>query len=345
MFRTDEYFADRFTQRQERGRKVKQGLWNFRCPYCGDSKKDSEKARGYIFRIKNKLRYKCHNCGESKSLHGLLKDHDRSLFKEYLADTLRQKRTPKQKEPIFSTNSGKRIEERFNPHEENYEDLFKEFGAVRICENPEAEAYLQNRLIPQKEIDSVFFFTSQFKHFTNKFIPGKFAEPINNDYAAIIIPLLDHEKKLIGFQGRSLDPNAKLRYITIHVDTSKPLLFGLNRLEKYPPRFVVEGPFDSLFLSNAIAVCGSSFSGLPFHDSIYVLDFEPRNPQIVKKYVSLLKNGKSVVIPPKRFSGADINDLVMEYGFRSSSQLEEFLIENTQKGLQGLLVLEKWRIA
>ena len=33
-------------------KKVKNGLWTFRCPYCGDSKKNKNKTRGYIFSVK-----------------------------------------------------------------------------------------------------------------------------------------------------------------------------------------------------------------------------------------------------------------------------------------------------
>ena len=44
-------------------KKKSDGLYNFRCPYCGDSQKSRTKARGYVFRKKNDLFYKCHNCG------------------------------------------------------------------------------------------------------------------------------------------------------------------------------------------------------------------------------------------------------------------------------------------
>ena len=28
-------------------------LWNFRCPYCGDSQKNKTKARGFVYQKKN----------------------------------------------------------------------------------------------------------------------------------------------------------------------------------------------------------------------------------------------------------------------------------------------------
>ena len=38
-------------------------LFNFRCPHCGDSKKSKLKARAYLYRVKNDMFFKCHNCG------------------------------------------------------------------------------------------------------------------------------------------------------------------------------------------------------------------------------------------------------------------------------------------
>ena len=70
--------------------KKKDGLYNFRCPYCGDSAKRKSKARGYLFSTKTGLAYKCHNCGTSKAFHNFLKDQDKSLFKH---TTLENSRT------------------------------------------------------------------------------------------------------------------------------------------------------------------------------------------------------------------------------------------------------------
>ena len=48
-------------------------LFNFRCPYCGDSKTNKTKARGYVFRKESNLIYKCHNCGIGANLNNFLK--------------------------------------------------------------------------------------------------------------------------------------------------------------------------------------------------------------------------------------------------------------------------------
>ena len=47
-------------------------LWNFSCPFCGDSQKNKKKARGFVYRTKNDLFYKCHNCSHGTNLSKLI---------------------------------------------------------------------------------------------------------------------------------------------------------------------------------------------------------------------------------------------------------------------------------
>ena len=48
-------------------------LYNFRCPYCGDSEKSKTKARGYLILNKTFYVYKCHNCEKSTDFGSLLR--------------------------------------------------------------------------------------------------------------------------------------------------------------------------------------------------------------------------------------------------------------------------------
>ena len=64
-------------------------LWNFRCPYCGDSHKSRTKARGFVYRKKNDLFYKCHNCGVGKTLGNLIKEVDSKVHKDYIMERYR----------------------------------------------------------------------------------------------------------------------------------------------------------------------------------------------------------------------------------------------------------------
>ena len=84
-------------------------LWNFRCPYCGDSQKSKMKARGFIFRKEQNLIYKCHNCGVGKSLKNFLEFVDPKIHKDYILETY--KKTPDDEYDI-----GKFQKPRFHDH-------------------------------------------------------------------------------------------------------------------------------------------------------------------------------------------------------------------------------------
>ena len=66
-------------------------LYNFRCPLCGDSKKNQYKARGYAFLREQSIFYKCHNCGESGHLKQLLEKIDPIIPKQYNFETFTNK--------------------------------------------------------------------------------------------------------------------------------------------------------------------------------------------------------------------------------------------------------------
>ena len=73
---TDTTYLLQLSPRLDRFKKVRDYLWNFRCPHCGDSQKHKNKARGYVYRKKTDLFYKCHNCGMGQSVGNLIKDID-----------------------------------------------------------------------------------------------------------------------------------------------------------------------------------------------------------------------------------------------------------------------------
>ena len=72
-------------------KKKNDGLYNFRCPYCGDSKKSQTKARGFMFRKENSMIYKCHNCGVGASFKNFLKHVDSKIYNEYILERYKKK--------------------------------------------------------------------------------------------------------------------------------------------------------------------------------------------------------------------------------------------------------------
>jgi len=103
---------------------------------------------------------------------------------------------------------------------------------------------------------------------------------------------------------------------------------------------VVEGPFDSTFLNNSVALCGSDgdVRCLEGSDIIFVYDNEPRNREIVRKIESCIQSGNRVVIWPSGVGEKDINDMVL-----AGHDVQSMIESNTYKGLEAKLKFNLWK--
>ena len=308
--------------------KKKEGLYAFRCPYCGDSQKNKNKTRGYIYAFKNDHNYKCHNCGVSKSLTNFLKDQDTMLHDQYVMERYKSGLTGKATSaPIPVIPSSK----------PNFTK--KDFDLERISElnkSHPARTYLEKRKIPDRCLRELYY-CDNFKQWTND---QKYTfSDVSNDEPRIIIPL-KKDRTIFGFQGRSLSPKNKLRYITIMLDDEAPKIYGLDKINKSKPIYIVEGPFDSLFLENSVAMAGSDLDPGTFgwSDYIWVYDNEPRNREIVNRIESTIDRGDKVVIWPSGIDDKDINDM-----FNSGIDPQSVIESNIYQGLEAKLKLNHWK--
>jgi hypothetical protein len=208
--------------------------------------------------------------------------------------------------------------------------------------NHPAKLYVQKRKIPPDRHYKLFY-APRFKEFVNGLIPNKFAD-VSRDEARLILPFLDEEKRCFGFQGRAIG-NSSIRYITIMLRDDKPKIFGLDALDTSKEVIVVEGPIDSLFLPNAIAMAGSDASlvWLPqeTHKRVtFAYDNEPRNKDIVKKMQGAAHKGFKVVVWPAELNSKDINDMILS-GL-TSVEIKKIIAENSYEGLAARLAITNW---
>ena len=322
----DAHYVTLLSGRLDKFKRKKENLYNFRCPYCGDSQKHKSKARGYFFRVKTDMVYKCHNCGVGRTLPNFLKDQAPDLYDEYIMERYKKGTTgkgsyvpkPKFDKPVFKKTGNL----------ESISDLNNEHPAVK---------YLRDRKIPEKFFGELFY-TGRFYSWTNTQKPS--FDLINKDQPRIIIPFIDETKNWFGFQGRSLDARDRLRYITIMLDENKPKIYGLNRIVKTKPIYVVEGPFDSLFLDNSVAMAGSDVDSRTFGWSnyIWVYDNEPRNREIVNRITRTIDRDEKVVIWPNDIQQKDINDMVL-----GGHNVQKVVESNTYQGLEAQIKLNEWK--
>ena len=325
----DAHYVTLLSGRLDKFTRKKADLYNFRCPYCGDSQKHKNKARGYFFRLKQDMVYKCHNCGVGRTLPNFLKDQAPDLYDEYIMERYKSGTTgkgsyvpkPKFKKPVFEKRGDLK----------SIADLNKEHPAVK---------YINARQIPQ-EFYRELFYTGEFYTWVKSQKPS--SAEVYGDQGRIIIPFLKKTSggtKWFGFQGRSLDPRDRLRYITVMLDENEPKIYGLNRINETKPVYIVEGPFDSLFLANSVAMAGSDIDPRTYNwsDYIWVFDNEPRNREIVNRISKSIDRGDKVVIWPHNLQQKDINDM-----FLSGHNVQSMVESNVYQGIEAKIKLNSWK--
>ena len=302
-------------------KKVKVNLFNFRCPICGDSKKNKNKSRGYFYQIKNNTNYKCHNCGVNISFNNFLKKLYLEIHKEYILEKYKNGVSGKN----FSTE-----EPKFKFEKPKFK---QSINLPRASENESAKKYLESRkLNPDK-----FYYVDNFKEWTNSL--KQTFDSIEYDEPRIIIPLY-YQKRLIGYQGRSIG-KSKIKYITVMLEENVPKIYGYDSIDKKLPVYVVEGPFDSTFIQNSIALCGSDgdVRCLEGSDLIFVYDNEPRNKEIVRRIEDAINRERKVVIWPKNIVEKDINDMIL-----SGLDVKSVIESNVCFGLEAKLKFTNWKM-
>jgi len=317
----DSKYIGLVSSRLQKFKRVKSDLYNFRCPICGDSQRNKTKARGYLYPVKNNTNFKCHNCGASLSFNNFLKELDPVLHKQYTLEKFKE----------GHTGRGFVVEA---PKLEFKKPVFKKtLDLPKASTVPVAKEYLEKRkLNPEK-----FYFADKFKEWTNT--QKVTFDTIGRDESRIIIPMYDKDNNLIGFQGRSLVPNS-VKYITVMLDEEAPKIYGLNEVNDKLPIYVVEGPFDSTFINNSVALCGSDgdlgyFEG---SDIVLVYDNEPRNREIVNRIGKCIARGERVVIWPSGIVEKDINDMVL-----SGLNVMDVIKSNTHTGLEAKIKFNNWK--
>ena len=304
-------------------------LWNFRCPYCGDSQKSRTKARGFVFRKKNDLFFKCHNCGVGASLGNLVKTIDSKTYKDYIMERYKKG---------VETRSSPQPEFKFNAPVFRKKGILEGLQSIKnLPDDHPARQIVEKRKLPAESLSDLYLCESFFK-FTNSIIKGKFPS-LGGDHPRLIIPFRGEDGEVFAYQGRAFG-NEQPKYITIKIDEDRDKIFGLDKVDKSKPILVVEGPLDSLFLDNCIAVAGADFSNIK-GDLTVIYDNEPRNKEINKQIEKTIDQGKSVCLWPDHMKEKDINDMIIA-GY-SKKEVQEIITNNTFSGASAKLRFAEWR--
>ena len=326
----------------------KENLANCRCPICGDSSKNKNKARGFFYQKGNDFFYKCHNCSVGQNLYNFLKDVAPSLCKEYSLERYRNGENGKsnykkpKEEDLFRFKNSK---PKFKKKDKLLDGLV---CLTELTDEHVAVKFANMRMIPKQHF-KLLYYTDDFTKFAGK-LDGD--NTLYGKEERLVIPFFNSHGDVVACQGRALNMADEVRaretvkYITIKGDKSiDRLWYGLWRVDPKKRVYVVEGPIDSLFLENATAMVGAgALKEIPlrFGNSkmTYILDNEPRNRQICAYIEKLIELDRDVCIWPDNISEKDINDMVYRM---STRKIQKLIDDNTYRGLEARLRFREWR--
>lgn len=335
----DQKYASLMSVQLEQFKVIKHNPYNarFRCNVCGDSQTNKYKTRGYLYELSGHINVKCHNCGYSASFSKYLKEYNPTLYTEYKLECMKESgEVPQTFIPDITKFSSRRIDH-FEP--------FKELKKIsQLSPNHPAKKYVVNRMIPSHTHYRIYY-SDTYMHWVNQIIPDKFSEKaLKHDGPRIVLPFIDANGYVFGCTGRALDKNDKVRYSTIIFDDTKQKIFGMDSIDRSKQKvYIVEGPIDSLFLDNCVAMAGSDvqLEHVASRDKLVVVyDNEPRNKEIVNKIHKAILKGFSVCIWPDNLEHKDINDMVM--AGMLPAHVQHIIDQNTFKDLSAKLRLQQW---
>ncbi len=321
-------YINEISSRLDQFKKKNDYLFNFRCPHCGDSQKSKTKARAYLYRVKNDMFFKCHNCGQGQNLSNFIKFLDPKKYGEYLLERYKGS-APSTPQPKFD----------FKPTK------FKETNLLDNCtkisnlkDDHPVKDYIKKRLIPTEYYDKLYL-VNKFHNFANKVKPGIFKEKY--EHPRLIIPFFDVTGELFAFQGRAFGKEQP-KYITIKLDETKQKVYGLERVNFQKHVYIVEGPLDSLFLDNCLAAGGADLTlRMPNDQVTYIFDNEPRNKEIIKRMYTVIEKDYNVVIWPNHIQLKDVNEMIVSG--MSVTELKNIIEKNTFKKLEALEKLSYYK--
>jgi transcription elongation factor Elf1 len=311
-------------------------LYNFSCPICGDSAKDSRKARGFVYVKEGKFLYTCHNGCGTMGIPKFIKQVDEFVYNDFIIEKVMEGKSPEQKkDPVLDPSKPKYV---------TTTALNNLKKVSQLKHDHYCREYIDSRRIPTN-CHHKLFHAPKFMSWVNTFMPGKFEQKhLHFDGPALVIPFVNKDGRMHALQGRYFEGD--LRYITIVLDESVPKIWGLDNYDKSHKGYVLEGPIDAMFIPNAVATAGgtelSTLRFLNLDNTVICFDNEPRSKDTIKKIEKAIHHGMKVCIWPEGLAHKDVNDMIKDGGM-TADNVRETIDRNTFSGLSATLALNKWK--
>lgn len=273
--------------------------YNFRCPFCGDSKKSATKKRGWLY---EDMSYYCFNCGTSFT--GL-------KFLEALAGPTAFEDLKRQYLRLFlKSGLSNALSVDFNIARDNGSQEPNIFNFKRELDpewkkplSDKARSYLESRLV----LDAPFLKEPLYSTYNTA---------TNDEY--ILIPW-----KINGvdayWQTNDFQKLGSMKYI--FPKDKKKLIYGIDNVDpSYKKIIVFEGVYDSLFVKNGVASGTKAITEWqmkilkqrwPNHEIVVSFDNDISGIAAMMKLISRDANVKFFRWFNKNTQAKDINELVL----------------------------------
>ena len=304
------------------------------CPICREGSSWGRKRRLYY--IAKDMRMCCHNCGWYGSPVDFIKEVEGLTYKQILAEI---------------------------------DTLDYEYGVVK----EEIKTFSNTQVLPTDSIN--LFDKTQLEYHANNSVIQKACDVIIsrrlnkaiNKPKALYVSLVDkiHKDRLVlpfynrsgvcdFYQSRTIIKSKQEYPKYLSKVGSEKTLFNFENVESSSDHvFITEGPIDSFFIKNSVAVAGiqeksqqsltktqkQQLDQMFLSQTVWVLDSQWNDETSMKKTKILLENNECVFIWPEEIGKAckDINDVCVKYKTNQVSQ--EYILKNTYCGLKGIVTL------
>jgi hypothetical protein len=337
----DKNFLNILSARLDRFKWKSNTIANCRCPFCGDSQKNKYKARGYFFTKKSGMAFKCHNCEIGHSLGNVIKSLDPTLYQQYVMERYKSgeghgkhakphaKVEYKGDAPVFAKKS------LIDTLMDRVDKLPEDHMAVQFVRGRQIPKAAWSRLYHINDVQDLHQLSDGYK------------DRIIGNEPRLAIPFWhkNHNgEHMFALTCRSYEDEAKVRYLMLRIDENIPLIYGSETIDPKMPMYVVEGPIDSLFLDNCLAVAGSDFKKirklLSPESTTMILDNQPRNKDVINQMRGSANAGFKVFIWPDAVVAKDINEWVQ------AGATKELMMDNiearSKTGAAAHLAINEW---
>ncbi len=233
--------------------------FNFRCPVCNDSKDHWKGGRGHLLLNKTPYMYVCFNgdCEAGGGINGqtflreFFPDYHRQYIRQIVAlskesSELKEKRKEKAKKALYTVERKLPIiAEIGKPDITNVNDFIarnkdKLADMRSIKDYPKALEFCAKRGLPEAQYKNWLYVDDDSSYIKNR----------------IVIPFKNSKGNMYFYQARTItgeEPKYKNA-----ISDLRPI-FNYYEADFEKPVMIVEGPIDSLFLENAVALCGVKY--------------------------------------------------------------------------------------